>query len=76
VVGLAVFAVTLLPAALGHLIPPGLAHSWMMTTIMNRIHPLVTSLTADADSFNSNRRLFSAVRPVVSPEPPEGPARA
>ena len=30
---------------------------------------LVTSLTATADSFDSNRRLFSAVRPVVTPVP-------
>ena len=36
----------------------------------------VTSLTAEADSFDSDPRLFSAVRPVVSPEPPEGPAQA
>ena len=36
----------------------------------------VTSLTAEADSFDRNRRLFSAVHPVVSPEPPEGPVQA
>jgi hypothetical protein len=36
----------------------------------------VTSLTAEADSFDSDPRLFSAVRPVVSPEPPEGPVQA
>ena len=36
----------------------------------------VTSLTAEAKTFNSNRTLFSAVRPVVSPVPPEGPAQA
>lgn len=36
----------------------------------------MTSLTAEADSFDSDPRLFSAVRPVVYPEPPEGPAQA
>jgi hypothetical protein len=36
----------------------------------------VTSLTADVDSFDFDRRLFSAVHPVVSPKPLEGPAQA
>jgi acetoacetate decarboxylase len=36
----------------------------------------VTSLTAEAESFDDDRRLFSAVHPVVSPALPEGPAQA
>ena len=36
----------------------------------------VTSLTVGVDNFDYDRRLFSAVRPVISPKPPEGPAQA
>ncbi|MDT5185210.1 MAG: hypothetical protein QOI29_3368 [Mycobacterium sp.] len=36
----------------------------------------MTSLTDEAHNCDSIRRLFSAVHPVVSPEPPEGPVQA
>ena len=36
---------------------------------------VVTSPTTEAERFDSGRRLFSAVHPVVCPGPPEGPVR-
>ena len=37
---------------------------------------VVTSPTTEAERFDSDRRLYSAVHPVVSPAPPEGPVQA
>jgi hypothetical protein len=49
---------------------------WTKPPFASSTFSKVTSLTADVDSFDFDRRLFSAVLPVVSPAPPEGPAQA